>query len=114
MSKLLLFLLGSLLTLGAAAQGDTTLNEYKGIYKFPDGSATPSVEISIQGGSLYASATIGSASLAKTGRDTFSIPEHGGMVYFIRNEQNKVHRIRVIVGDLDLEGAREGGASAWI
>jgi hypothetical protein len=115
MSKLLFFLLGILMTLGVTAQGDTTLNEYKGTYKFPEGSATPSVEISIQGGALYASATIGTASLARMGKDTFSIPEHGGMVYFFRNDQNKVHRIRVVVGDLDLEGTKEGaGASAWI
>lgn len=99
---------------GASAQTDTSLNQYTGLYKFPEGSATPSVDISIQNSALYASSSIGSATMVRMGRDTFSLPDHGGTAYFFRNEAGHVTRIRVLVGELDLEGTREGGPIAWI
>ena len=83
---------------------DSTLHEYKGVYKFPDGSATPEVEISIVEGNLYASATIGSAVLTKVSKDTFSIPDHNGMAYFYRNGDGQIKGIKVEVGGLILEG----------
>lgn len=98
----------------AGAQADTSLHEYKGVYKFPEGSATPSVEISIQNGSLYANSSIGSATLTRIAKDTFSIPEHNGMAYFSRNGDGKVKGIRVEVGDLLLEGDKEPAANAWL
>jgi hypothetical protein len=107
MRKTLLICLSFLLYFAATAQTDTTLNEYKGIYKFPDGSATPSVEITIQGNELYANSSIGSASMTKIAKDTFSIPSYGGMAYFTRNEAGKIKGIRVEVGDLILIGDKE-------
>lgn len=98
----------------AGAQTDTSLHEYKGIYKFPEGSATPSVEITIQNGALYANSSIGSATLTRMAKDTFSIPEHNGMAYFSRNGEGRVKGIRVEVGDLLLEGDKDPAASAWL
>ena len=94
------------------AQSDTALKEYTGQYKFPDGSAAPSVEISIVDGALFASATIGSAAMVRQARDTFSIPSYNGMAYFFRDGAGKVNRIRVEVSDLILEGDKQGGQSA--
>jgi hypothetical protein len=96
------------------AQEDTALAQYKGVYKFKEGSAAPSVEISIQDGALYAASSIGSAAMAKVAKDTFSIPDHNGMIYFSRNSEGRVAFIRVEVGDLVLEGVKEGGAMAII
>jgi hypothetical protein len=91
---------------------DTTLNEYKGTYKLKEGSPTPSVEISIQNGVLYASSTIGSASLSKVSKDTFSIPDHNGVAYFYRNAEGKVNSIRIEVADMILEGDKEAASVA--
>jgi hypothetical protein len=110
--SLLLFLVIS--TAFAQAQQDTALTQYKGVYKFKEGSAAPSVEITIQNGALYAASTIGSASLAYVAKDTFSIPDHNGIAYFARNSEGKVAFIRIEVGDMVLEGTREAGALAFI
>jgi len=98
----------------AQAQQDSSLNEYKGIYKFKEGSSVPSVEITIQDGELYATATIGSAVLSKVAKDTFSIHERNGLIYFSRNTEGKVVFIHVEVGELVLEGAKEGSALAFV
>jgi len=107
MRKTFLCLIAILFCFAATAQTDTTLKEYTGSYKFPEGSAAPSVEISIQGNELYANASIGSASLTRISKDTFSIPAYGGMTYFTRDEAGKVKGIRVEVGDLVLVGTKE-------
>ena len=70
MRKFLFLIFLSLYSYFAFAQ-DSALYEYKGLYKFPEGSATPQVEISIQDGALFASSTIGSASFTKISKDTF-------------------------------------------
>jgi hypothetical protein len=107
MIKTVLFCLLCFFGLAVQAQSDTTLKEYTGIYVFPAGSATPSMDITLQGAELLASATIGSASLKKISRDTFSIPSYNGMVYFSRNEAGKIKGIRVEVESLILIGNKE-------
>lgn len=94
----------------ASAQ-DSTLLEYKGVYIFKEGSPAPSVEISIRDGALYASSTIGSASLSRISRDTFSIPDHNGVAYFYRTE-GRVKSIRIEVADLILEGDKDSASIA--
>jgi len=106
MRKFLVLLSFSFCSYVALAQ-DSTLNEYKGIYKFKEGSPTPSVEISIQDGALYASSTIGSASMSRVSKDTFGIPDHNGVAYFYRNAEGKVNSIRIEVADMILEGDKE-------
>lgn len=91
---------------------DSTLMEYKGTYKFTEGSATPSVEISIQDGALFANSTIGSAFMTKVSKDTFSIPEHNGMVFFYRNTEGKIKHIKIEVAGMVLEGDKEPAALA--
>ncbi|HEX2608679.1 MAG TPA: DUF3471 domain-containing protein [Flavisolibacter sp.] len=86
---------------------DSTLTQYTGTYKFAEGSPTPSVDITIQDGALFANASIGAARMERVGKDTFSIPEHGGMAYFFRNSDGKVKSIRVEVGDMILEGEKQ-------
>ncbi len=91
---------------------DSTLHEYKGVYIFKEGSPTPSVEISIQEGTLFASSSIGSGALVRVSKDTFSIPDHNGVAFFYRNDEGKVKSIRVEVADLILEGDKDGASIA--
>ena len=91
---------------------DSTLTEYKGIYKFKEGSPTPSVEISIQEGTLFASSSIGSGALIRISKDTFSIPDHNGVAFFYRNDLGKVKSIKVEVADLILEGDKDSASIA--
>ena len=95
------------------AQEDSTLKEYTGIYKFPDGSAVPSIEITIQNGSLFGSSSGGSASLTKVSKDTFSIPSYNGMAYFKRTPEAKIKGIKIELPDVTLEGDKES-AQAWL
>ena len=87
---------------------DSTLKEYVGIYKFPDGSPVPSVEVTIQDGNLFGNSANGSASLIKMSKDTFSIPSFNGMAYFKRNADGKVNGIKIELTDVTLEGNKEG------
>ncbi len=91
---------------------DSTLTDYKGVYIFKGGSPTPSVEISIQEGVLFASSTIGSVALIRVNKDTFSIPDHNGVAFFYRNDQGRVKSIRVEVADLILEGDKDSTSIA--
>ena len=91
------------------AQQDTTLKEYVGTYKFPDGSPVPSVEITIQDGNLFGNSANGSATLVKMSKDTFSIPSFSGMAYFKRNADGKVNGIKIELTDVTMEGEKESG-----
>jgi hypothetical protein len=84
-----------------------------GVYKFPDGSAVPSIEITIQNGSLFGSSANGSATLTKVSKDTFSILSYNGMAYFKRNADAKIKGIKIELPDVLLEGDKEG-AQAWL
>jgi hypothetical protein len=106
------FLFIATLVMLFAHSQQSELEQYKGVYKFGDGSPTPQVEISVQNGSLYAVSSIGSASLSSISKDTFSIPEHDGMIYFSRDKEGKVNAIKVEVNNLVLEGTREAGSLA--
>jgi hypothetical protein len=97
---------------GSLFAQDSTLNEYKGLYKFREGSPTPSVDITIENGALYANSSIGSASMKWVSKDTFSIPDHNGMAYFYRSDKGLVNSIKVEVADLVLEGDKQDPALA--
>lgn len=111
------FIFSCLLTvlfIGARAQSDS-LTEYTGTYRFPDGSPTPEVEISVQDGSLYASSTIGSAAMVRKSKDTFNIPTYyNALVYFVRNNDGKVNRIHVEAEDTVLDGDKQAPPFARI
>ena len=96
------------------AQQDSTLKEYTGVYKFPDGSPFPSVEITIQDGSLFGSSANGSATLTRMSKDTFSITSYNGMVYFKRNADGKVKGIKIELPDVSVEGDKEGAMGLLI
>lgn len=93
---------------------DTTLKEYVGKYTFPDGSFVTSADISLNGDVLAVSSSQGGSDLEKRGKDTFAMTAfEGGMMYFYRNAAGKVAKIKVEVGDILLEGTKDG-VTAWI
>jgi hypothetical protein len=90
-----------------------SLKEYTGVYKFPAGSEMTSVEITIVNGGLFGTSNLGSGALVRVNKDTFSIPEHNGSVYFSRNAEKKVARIHLEVGELILDGEKDNASSFY-
>ena len=114
MKKLLLFLLVCSAALVSYAQ-DTTLNEYKGKFKFPEGGLVPEVEITMADNVLTISAVLGSASMEKVSRDTFTIPTYGNaMVYFGRDSDGKISTLKIDTGTDVLEGKKELNSLALV
>jgi hypothetical protein len=113
MKNLFFLLLMTTVCISVNAQDDP-LKEYVGVYKFPDGSVIPSVEIKLENGVLVGYSTMGSAALEKIAKDTFSITTYNGMAYFTRNADNAVNGVRIEVQDLILEGKKEIGGIAFL
>ncbi len=91
---------------------DSTLNEYTGVYTFPEGSAVTSVEIKIENGGLMANSSQGSSALEKISKDTFNLVAYNGLVSFHRDGESKIDSIRIEVQDIILEGKRDTSAAA--
>lgn len=112
MKKSLTAIIALLLFAGAHAQ-DTTLKEYVGRYSFPPGGPFSSADIALSGNVLTASSEAGSSPLEKRGKDTFALTAYNGTLYFFRNAEGKVARIKVEVSDLLVEGTKDG-VTAWL
>ena len=98
----------------AAAQSkDTTLREYVGKYTFPEGSFVTTAEITLADTVLSVSSSQGGSPLERRGKDTFALTSFdGGIMYFYRNSAGKVAKIKVEVGDVLLEGTKDGVPTA--
>src|SRR5947207_3925448 len=70
------------------AQADTSLKQYAGTYKFPEGSVVPSVEVTTENGGLMISSAQGSSPLERISKDTFNLVAYSGKVYFLRNAES--------------------------
>ena len=93
---------------------DTTLNDYKGTYRFPDGSMVASVDITVESGVVTISSSLGTATLEKVSKDTFNLIVYNGNVYFTRNKDGKVDGIKIVVQETVLEGRKDGANLAMI
>lgn len=111
MKKILFLLLFATVFISVKAQD---LNEYIGIYKFPDGSVVPSVEVKLENGILVGYSIQGSSPLEKIGKDTFSVVNFNGLAYFFRNADNAVTSVKVVVQDLILEGQKQISGLAFL
>jgi len=92
---------------------DTTLNEYVGTYKFPEGSVVLTVDIKIENGALMVNSSAGSSALEKVSKDTFNLVSYSGTVYFTRDADKKVNGIKIEVQDTVLEGKKESAGIAF-
>jgi len=105
--KKFIFSLVTLICFANLRGQDTTLNEYVGTYKFPEGSVVLSVDIKIENGVLMANSSAGSSALEKIAKDTFNLVSYSGSVYFTRDADKKVNGIKIEVQDTVLEGKKE-------
>lgn len=109
MRKLFLFLwlAGMGLVSAAQQQQDTTLQQYTGKFKFPEGSPVTETVITLENGVLQASSAMGSTELKKTAEaDVFEVVSYSGVATFKRNEEKKIIGVTIEVGDMVLEGTK--------
>jgi hypothetical protein len=106
MKKFTLFLFAIVGFIFLRAQ-DTTLNEYVGTYKFPEGGPVTAVDIKMENGALTASSAAGSSPMEKISKDTFSLVTYNGTVYFTRDSTKKINGIKIQVEETILEGKKE-------
>jgi hypothetical protein len=103
--------LSILLTMGfytVQAQADS-LKQYTGKYKFPEGSPTTEVTVTIENGLLMANSSIGTTELKPSGTaDVFEVVAYGGTATFKRKD-GKVSGVQIQVNDLNMEGEKTEG-----
>ena len=107
MKKFICLLIIVSIAISLNAQTDTSLQQYTGIYKFPEGSVIPSVEIKMENGGLMATSQMGSAALERISKDTFNLLTYNGTVFFTRDADSKVNGIHIEVQDIILEGKKD-------
>lgn len=105
--RMLFFSLLCLVALSAGAQ-DSTLKEYVGKYIFPEGSIVPTAEVYLNGAELTVNSVQGSSLMQKVAKDTFALISFDGMAYYTRNKAGQVSGVKVVVGDIVLDGIKEG------
>lgn len=108
MKKMILF---SLLFLGisfaASAQTDSTMKDFVGKFKFPEGSPVNEIVVSLENGALSMTSSVGTSPLEKTAEDVFTITQFQGTATFKRNEAKKVIGVSINAMGYSLEGTKE-------
>lgn len=87
------------------AQPDTTLQQYTGKYKFPDGNVISEMTVTIENGILMAGSVMGNSELKKTEGDVFEVVAYSGTATFRRTE-GKITGVQIIVRDIIMEGTK--------
>jgi hypothetical protein len=110
MKKLMMLclLLGTVAFVQAQAK-DSTLNDFVGKYKFPDGSIVTEVIVSMEGEGLVMGSSVGNSALVKTGEDQFSITAFDGTAQFKRDANKKIVGVNINAGGYVLEGTKSEG-----
>lgn len=106
MKKLFLAFSFILATMYVNAQIDSTLQEYTGKYKFPDGSPVTEIDFLFENGLLMGNSSIGSSEFKKREGDVFDIVAYAGVATFRRNSEGKVNGVYIEVGDTRMEGTK--------
>lgn len=110
MKKLMMLcLLLSTVVFVQAQTKDSTLQDFVGKYKFPEGSIVTEVVVSMEGEGLVMSSSVGNSTLVKTGEDLFSITAYDGTAQFKRDANKKIIGININAGGYVLEGTRSDG-----
>jgi len=105
---MLCLLLGSVAFVQAQTK-DSTLQDFVGKYKFPDGSIVTEVVVSMEGDGLVMGSSVGNSALVKTGEDLFSITAYEGTAQFKRDANKKVIGVNINAGGYVLEGTKSEG-----
>lgn len=114
MKKMILALAAVLFTVVAFSQEvptpDSSLQQYTGKYKFPEGSVVAEIAVLIDGGGLVMSASVGTSPLEKREEDVFFIVQFQGTAKFNRDANRKVVGVTINAMGYVLEGTRTEGA----
>lgn len=92
-----------------AQEKDSTLQDFIGKYKFPEGSVVTEVTVSMEGEGLVMGSSIGTSALVKMGEDLFSITAYDGSAQFKRDANKKVIGVSINAGGYALEGTKSEG-----
>lgn len=110
MKKLMLLcLLLNVVFFVQAQTKDSTLNDFVGTYKFPEGSVVAEVVVSMEADGLLMGSSVGNSTLVKTGEDLFSITAYDGTAQFKRDANKKVIGVNINAGGYVLEGTKSEG-----
>ena len=114
MKKMILAMATVLFSVVAFSQevptSDSTLKQYTGTYKFPEGSVVAEIAVLIDGGSLVMSASAGTSPLEKREEDLFFIVQFQGTAKFNRDANRKVVCVTINAMGYVLEGTCTEGA----
>lgn len=86
---------------------DSTLQEYTGKYKFPDGSVVTEIDVTIENGILTSNSTAGTSTLEKLGTDSFSVVSFQGVAVFRRDDNKKITKVVIDAMGYHLEGTKD-------
>ena len=116
MKKLFLFCCLSvcLVAIGYAQQEpskDSTLQQYVGRYKFPDGSVVAEVTVAYEDGNLTMASSAGVSALEKKSDDLYIIVQFQGTAKFNRDTNKKVVGVSIEAMGYQLEGVKDTGIS---
>ncbi len=118
MKKLFFVFAAVLFSMAAFSQDvpttDSTLQQYTGKYKFPEGSVVAEISVMIDGGGLVMTAPVGSSPLEKREEDVFFITQFQGTAKFNRDGAKKVVGVTISAMGYLLEGTRTEGGIVWI
>jgi hypothetical protein len=114
MKKIFLSLFVMFAFVAVNAQTDTTLQQYTGKFKFPEGSPVIEIVFKVENGALMASSAMGTTEFKQTSTvDVFEIPAYSGTATFKRTE-GKITSVLIQAGDVNMEGTKTDGIATSI
>jgi hypothetical protein len=93
---------------------DTTLNQYIGKYKFPEGSVVAEVIVKLDNGAFTMESSAGVSALEKQGDDLYTIVQFQGTAKFNRDSNKKVIGVSINAMGYVLEGTKTEATMAMI
>ena len=109
MKKLFLFFFATICFVAIAqaqTPTDSTLQEYVGKYKFPDGSVVAEVTVALDNGALTMSSSAGVSPLEKQSEDLYTITQFQGTAKFNRDSNKKIIGVSINAMGYVLEGVK--------
>ncbi len=88
------------------APKDSTLQQYVGKYKFPEGSVVAEVIVALEGEGLTMTSSAGTSALEKKSDDLYTIVQFQGTAKFNRNADKKIIGVSIDAMGYQLEGTR--------
>ena len=95
------------------APKDSTLEQYVGKYKFPDGSVVTEVTVALDNGALTMTSSAGVSALEKKSDDLYIIVVYQGTAKFNRDANKKITGVSIDAMGYQLEGTKSEGSTAF-